>query len=91
MENYTYDFAMDRPSEFITALAPITGVPVKYRNEEVSFANLDAHGRISLELPTSIIAALRRRTAYVCPFFDLVGVDGRLARQLSEVQVRDYS
>jgi membrane-associated PAP2 superfamily phosphatase len=91
MEKYTYDFALDRPFEFVTALTPISGVPVRYRDEELSQANLDVHGRISLELPTSIVAALKRRTAYVCPFFDLVGIDGRLARQLSEVQVRDYS
>jgi len=91
MEEYTYDYALDRPSEFITALTPITRVPVTYRNEEISFANLDVHGKISFELPSVVASALRRRTAYVCPFFDLVGMDGRLARQLSEIQVRDYA
>ena len=91
MEKYTYDYALDRPSEFVTALTPVTRVPVRYRNQEISIANLDVHGKISFELPSTVISALRRHTAYVCPFFDLVGVEGRLARQLSEVQVRDFA
>jgi hypothetical protein len=90
METYTYDYALDRPSEFVTALTPINRVPVKYRNEEVSYANLDVHGKISFELPSAVVSALKRRTAYICPFFNLVGIDGRLARQLSGVEVRDY-
>ena len=90
MEKYTYDYALDCPGDFATALAPIKNVPVLYNDVPLPCASLDEHGHIQLELPAEVVSALRRRTAFVCPFFDFVGVDRNIARRLSKVEVRDY-